>query len=47
MLLNNVMCLQKSIFLEIILSKFGGRWRVRQHSEILIPDGMKNYIIAK
>ncbi|UTC76727.1 hypothetical protein E4O04_01335 [Treponema sp. OMZ 799] len=29
------------------LSKFGGRGRIRQHPEILIPDGMKNYIIAK
>lgn len=29
------------------LSKFGGRGKVRQHPEILIPDGMKNYIIAK
>lgn len=29
------------------LSKFGGRGKIRQHPVLLIPEGMRNYIIAK
>lgn len=29
------------------LSRFGGRGKIRQHPEIIIPDGMMNYIVAQ